>query len=284
MKDGTPSPRPTSYRWLMGEDVHRLRCERFVTCGIPPVYGHPGKVTTPIPLHHRRRRRRAPQLRVPNHGYSLLVDGGVFNNPDGPPVSVSPRLRTSTGGPSPSYQTPATDFSDHADALHDLLRRPDRRAAGRLSTAGCRRHRYADPPDPIMAAGDCAQVDDMIAAVELRTDPVQCNFQPLLKPGGPSLCGTGFSTKTATCPQGASRTAWPGGHSPAPSFLGGLIPSLDLASRPAGGQHGTRRAPAGGTARGVGDRRGQRCSGAAGDSSTWTTIISPTIGRRMPAT
>ena len=31
----------------------------------------------------------------------------------------------------------------------------------------------------------------MIAAVELRTEPTQCNFQPLLDPNTPGLCGPG---------------------------------------------------------------------------------------------
>ena len=36
------------------------------------------------------------------------------------------------------------------------------------------------------------QVDNVIAAVELRTDPTQCNFQPQLNPATPPTCGDGY--------------------------------------------------------------------------------------------
>jgi hypothetical protein len=40
----------------------------------------------------------------------------------------------------------------------------------------------------MIAAADCTEVTDMIAAVELRTAPTQCNFQPALKQNPPGLC------------------------------------------------------------------------------------------------
>ena len=48
----------------------------------------------------------------------------------------------------------------------------------------------------MITAPDCAAVASAIAATELRTEPVQCNFQPLLKQGAPALCGAGTTTKT----------------------------------------------------------------------------------------
>ena len=33
-----------------------------------------------------------------------------------------------------------------------------------------------------------------MTAVEMRTDPVQCNFQPMFDPDTPALCGPGFQT------------------------------------------------------------------------------------------
>ncbi len=33
-----------------------------------------------------------------------------------------------------------------------------------------------------------------MVAVEMRAEPVQCNFQPLLAKNAPSLCGPGFAT------------------------------------------------------------------------------------------
>ena len=46
----------------------------------------------------------------------------------------------------------------------------------------------AGPSGQSISAADCAEVTDMIAAVELRTDPTQCNFQPALNPNTPALC------------------------------------------------------------------------------------------------
>ena len=48
---------------------------------------------------------------------------------------------------------------------------------------------------PITAA-DCTQVAKVVAAVEMRKDPVQCNFQPLLAQGDVSPCGSAFTTSS----------------------------------------------------------------------------------------
>jgi hypothetical protein len=82
------------------------------------------------------------------------------------------------------YQVPTTDFVDHADALEqscqDLIGQP---LTG-LSTGA-----PAPPSGQSMTAADCAEVSDMIAAVEFRHDPSeQCNFTPLLDPNTPSIC------------------------------------------------------------------------------------------------
>ena len=52
------------------------------------------------------------------------------------------------------------------------------------------------PAATMISAPDCAAVASAIAATELRTEPVQCNFQPLLQQGAPALCGAGTTTKT----------------------------------------------------------------------------------------
>src|SRR3546814_9801540 len=45
-----------------------------------------------------------------------------------------------------------------------------------------------------ISTDDCAQVAAMIKAVELRTEPVQCEFEPLLPDEAGSACGEGFKT------------------------------------------------------------------------------------------
>ena len=81
------------------------------------------------------------------------------------------------------YQTPTTDFADHADALEascvDLIGEPINELSAAPNDAVRRR-------PTMIAAADCAQVDAMIAAVELRLDPTQCDFQPHARPEPPS--------------------------------------------------------------------------------------------------
>jgi hypothetical protein len=43
----------------------------------------------------------------------------------------------------------------------------------------------------VITATDCAAVAATAAAVELRKEPTQCNFRPLLKGDAPDLCGAG---------------------------------------------------------------------------------------------
>ena len=78
------------------------------------------------------------------------------------------------------YQGPATDFADHADAIEqsctDLI---GVNLADLLTGA---------PSGEIISAADCAQVAKAVLAVELRTPPTQCNFQPLLAQNPPDRC------------------------------------------------------------------------------------------------
>ena len=83
------------------------------------------------------------------------------------------------------YQTPTTNFDADADALQascqDLIGVP----LEGLSTAST----PAGPSGHAITTSDCAAVDEMIAAVELRVDPsAQCNFKPILQQNPPALC------------------------------------------------------------------------------------------------
>jgi Zn-dependent metalloprotease len=122
---------------------------------------------------------------VPNHGYSLLVDGGTYNGQTIDAIGLVKAAHLYFQAQS-VYQTPTTNFNDHADALQsscdDLL---GINLEG-LSTTPT----PAGPSGEIMNAADCGEVGDTIAAIELRTDPTtQCNFQPVLQPGEPLVCG-----------------------------------------------------------------------------------------------
>jgi Zn-dependent metalloprotease len=120
---------------------------------------------------------------VPNHAYALLVDGGTFNGQTvrglGLVKAAHIYWRAMT-----VYQTPASDFADHADALEQSCR--DLAAAGNdlpsLTSQG--------PSGERLALADCAELAKAIAAVELRSQ-TRCNFRPLLAPNAPPRCATG---------------------------------------------------------------------------------------------
>ena len=166
---------------------------RSATCGRPTCYGDPGKVTD-AEYHcatddgggvHTQLRRAQPRLRAAG-GRRHLQRLDVR-------ASASTRRRSLFWRPRPTYQTPTTDFADHADALEascaDLIGPADQQAEHRRRTPA--RHR-----PPTISAADCAAVTRLIAAVELRTEPTQCNFQPLLNQdaSGPA-CGAGTARR-----------------------------------------------------------------------------------------
>jgi Zn-dependent metalloprotease len=179
-----------NYRWLMGEDA-----TAFGTPGAsairdmwnPRCVSDPGRVTDAEyfcatadggGVH--------TNSGVPNHGYALLVDGGTYNGHTIGQIGLVKAAHLYFRAQL-TYQTPTTDFADHADALvaacTDLIGEP----LNGLGTG-------PTPPPPsgqVIGAADCTQVSEMIAAVEFRTDPAsQCNFQPILRQGEPPICGT----------------------------------------------------------------------------------------------
>ena len=180
---GGPAPE-SSYRWLIGEDATAFG-SAIRDMWAPTCKSDPGKVTdaeyqcTPGDgggVH--------TNSGVPNHGFALLIDGGAYNghtvNAIGPVKAAHLYWRAQS-----VYQTPTSDFIDHADALQASCQDLIGDALQGLSTTST----PAGPSGQSFTAADCAAVDEMIAAVQLRTDPsAQCNFQPLLKQNPPPLC------------------------------------------------------------------------------------------------
>jgi thermolysin metallopeptidase-like protein/PA domain-containing protein len=118
---------------------------------------------------------------VPNHAFALLVDGGAFN---GQTVSAlgTTRVANLYWRAMSVYEVPDTDFADHADALEQA----------------CADLKGVNLPDPAtglpsgltFSNANCNEVADALLAVELRSAPAFCNFQPLLSPATPALaCG-----------------------------------------------------------------------------------------------
>jgi bacillolysin len=81
------------------------------------------------------------------------------------------------------YQTPFSDFSDHADATEqsckDLVGKPIHDiVTGAVAL-------------DVINYGDYKQVKKAMVAVEMRNDPVQCAFTPLLAKTPPDRCAVG---------------------------------------------------------------------------------------------
>jgi hypothetical protein len=258
-----------SYRWLMGEDSTAfggaIRDMWAPTCA-----GDPGKVSD---IEYACGTDDSGGVHsnsgVPNHGYALLVDGGEFNGVTVTGLGMAKAAAIYYQAMT-AYQTPTSNFTDHADALeasctdlveqeiYELTVEPDATPV---------------PAEPI-AEEDCESVTQAIAAVELRTEPVQCNFQPLLKPGTVPLCGANTSTTTVfteTFEDGLA--GWEKDSEIV--FPGGISTPWVGDSTPPGGRTG-------GVARGVDERDAGACTNGAGDASSRDSIISPTIA--LPST
>ncbi|GAB3260896.1 M4 family metallopeptidase [Nocardioides dilutus] len=273
MKDAAGT-RQDSYRWLMGEDSTAFG-GAIRDMWHPNCYGDPGKVSDAQyycatddggGVHSNSG--------VPNHGYSLLVDGGTFNGQTVAGIGLTKAAHIYWRAQS-VYQTPTTDFVDHANALETSCTDLVGDVVNGLSTAGSPEDTDAPAPlpDETIEAADCAEVTKMIAAVELRMEPTQCNFQPLLKPGGPSLCGTGFSTNTVFKEDFEDGLAGWGTDVQYANPGNNSLPWVADSTAPGG--------HAGGTARGVGTGEGD-CSGGVTDYSSRDSITSPVVA--MPAT
>lgn len=173
-----------SYRWLMGEDATAFG-SAIRDMWEPTCKADPGKVSDGE-YHCASSDGGGVHTNsgVPNHGFALLVDGGTYNGHTINAIGLVKAAHLYWQAQS-VYQTPTTNFNDHADALQascqDLIGVPLEGLSTTSTPAG--------PSGQAITAADCAAVDEMIAAVELRVDPAaQCNFQPVLQQNPPALC------------------------------------------------------------------------------------------------
>jgi hypothetical protein len=171
-----------SYRWLVSEDSAAFG-GAIRDMWSPTCLGAPGKVTdTQYQCGTGDGGGVHTNSGVPNHAFALLVDGGTYNGQTiasiGLIKAVHIYYRAMT-----VYQGPASDFVDHADSLEascsDLIG-VDLRDPSTGSSSG-----------QSITAMDCQQVAKAALAVELRTPPSQCNFQPMLAKNPPDRCPAG---------------------------------------------------------------------------------------------
>ncbi len=266
IKDIETAEKADSNRWLIGEKSPAFG-GAIRDMWNPTCYGDPGKVTD-------AEYNCDPNLDdsggvhgnsgVPNHAYALLVDGGTYNGQTINAIGLDKAAHIWWRAGS-SYLTPSSDFTAAADALEascaDLIGAP----INELTTEANATPVAAEP----ITAADCTQVANTMTAVEMRTDPVQCNFQPMFDPNTPALCGPEFDTNTVWKEDFEDGlTGW------APSFElgdGGGIHAPWEASTDAPGDH------PGGVAYGPAPDQGQ-CSGdGVTDFSSRDSITGPKV-------
>ena len=111
---------------------------------------------------------------VPNHAYALLVDGGTYNGVTVTGIGFTKAAHIFWRTQS-QYLTPTSDFSVFADALeasaNDLLG---------VNLIGLSTDAPVGPSGEIISVADITQLNNALLAVELRMNPDQCGFIPLL--------------------------------------------------------------------------------------------------------
>jgi len=212
---GVPSV-DDSYRWLSGEDDPAFG-GAIRDLWTPNCYGDPGKVPdTQYWCASADSGGVHTNSGVPNHAFALMVDGGSYNGVTITGIGTTKAAHIHWGAQ--NMLTPASNFVDHSDALEqacsDLIG-IDLNALDASSPVGV-------PSGEIISAADCDEVADAIAATELRTDPSQCGFEPLLDPDAPALCAGLGAVQPITSED------WEGGSLPA----GWTVGTHDVANPP----------------------------------------------------
>jgi bacillolysin len=175
-----------SVRWLMGEDSSAFG-GAIRDMYNPVCYGNPGKVTD---AQYSCGPNTAAgdnggvhgNSGVPNHAYALLVDGGSYNGQAVAAIGLTKAAHIYYRAQS-VYQGPSSGFADHADALVQ--------SCTDLTGVNLPGLKTGAPSGELINATDCAQITKVTLAVEMRTPPAQCNFQPLLAKSPPPLCAAG---------------------------------------------------------------------------------------------
>jgi Zn-dependent metalloprotease len=178
-------PYPNGVRWVVGEDLTEPVGDALKLRDMwnPERRGLPAKVSSAFyvcgtgdggGVHSNSS--------VPNHAFAMLVDGKTFNGHTVTGIGMDKAARIYYDA-MVNYQTPTTTFPEHAQALQA--------ACGNLVGVNVNGLTTGLPISSPIAAGDCTQVGEAIAAVEMGNEPVQCGFKPLLAPGAPPACGGG---------------------------------------------------------------------------------------------
>ncbi|MFD1064348.1 M4 family metallopeptidase [Winogradskyella litorisediminis] len=170
----------SSDRWRMGEDASAfsgaIRDMWNPTCN-----GDPGKVTD-AQYHCESTDSGGVHINsgVPNHAYVLLVDGGNYNGFTINSIGFTKAAHIFWRAQS-QYLTQTSNFVDLADALETSAQDLIGINLEGLSTTNA----AAGLSGEIITNADVQAVMDAILAVEMRTNPSTCNFQPILSASAP---------------------------------------------------------------------------------------------------
>ncbi len=178
-------PYPVGKRWVVGEDLGRA-AQRTLLRNMwdptthPALGPDPDKVSSPNyacgtsdggGVHSNSG--------VPNHAFAMLTDGKTFNGREVRGLGFVKTTHIYYQAMT-AYQVPTTNFPQHADALEA--------ACNDLLGVNLTDFMTGLPSGQRLRSSDCREVRDAMAAVEMRAEPVQCNYQPIFDPNTPPLC------------------------------------------------------------------------------------------------
>ena len=178
-----------SYRWLLAEDDAGPGAS-FRDMWNPGCLNHPGRTgdrnyfcSSAAPDDSNDNGGVHRNSGIANHAYALLVDGGTYNGRQIAGIGVTKAAHLYWRAKT-LYQTPTSDFADHADALSQAC--ADFAAAGtNLPSLTARQ-----PSGQVITDADCTQLANVIAATQLASATTPCNYPPLLAQNPPALCGS----------------------------------------------------------------------------------------------
>lgn len=271
--EAQPSDADPTHRWLSGESDPAFG-GAIRDMWSPNCYGDPGKVSDEE--YHCASDDSGgvhSNSGVVNRTYAILVDGIDGSGTSGIGLDKAARLFWHT---QTNYLTPSSYFPDLADGLEasckDLQGIDFEKVTLGTPTGDGSNGGVGNPQLVIggTTAADCAKVAAAIAETELRLNPTeQCDWQPLLAPGAPTLsCGSGTVAKTTYTEDFEDGLAgwtqdeeigFPGGS--------GIAWQASTAA-PAGHTGGVAFGP---------DPVSGTCSGGAGDLTSRNGLISPAI-------
>ncbi|WP_452223154.1 M4 family metallopeptidase [Lacinutrix chionoecetis] len=177
----------SSDRWRIGEDASAFG-GAIRDMWNPPCQGDPGKVTDG---NYRCGEGDSGGVHsnsgIPNHAYALLVDGGTYNGQVITGIGFTKAAHIFWRAQS-QYLTATSNFIDLADALeasaNDLLGINLQGLSTTITPVG--------PSGEIITAADVQQVINAVLAVELRIEPTQCGFTPIIG-DAPEMCDAGMN-------------------------------------------------------------------------------------------